>query len=182
MIVDEATLRDYVEQSNLIEGITAEPGDPLFDNHYEAVRLVVVRAEAGHERLSPRALHRMIMASQPSAAPGRYRDVNVSVGGELKMHHARVYDAMVDLLADVRRVMRRLPGTVPAEACLWEFHHEFQRIHPFRDGNGRTGRLWLNSLRLACGYSWITVRADLKEPYYEAIRAYERRRREGATV
>ena len=31
MIVDEATLRDYVEQSNLIEGIEAEAGDALFE-------------------------------------------------------------------------------------------------------------------------------------------------------
>ena len=173
---DEAILRDYVEQSNLIEGITAEPGDPLFDNHYEAARLVVVRARdgSGRPRFSPRQLHRMIMASEPDATPGRYRDVNVSVGGELKMHHARVYDAMVDLLADVRRVMRRLPGTRPPESYLWEYHHEFQRIHPFRDGNGRTGRLWLNSLRLACGDEWIVIRADDREAYYEAIRAYEK--------
>ena len=72
---NKATLHDYVTQSNLIEGIMAEPGEPLFDNHYEAVLLVVVRAEAGHPRLLPRALHRQIMASEPDATPGRYREM-----------------------------------------------------------------------------------------------------------
>ena len=42
------------------------------------------------------------------------------------------------------------------------------------DGNGRTGRLWLNSLRLACGYPWLTVQAAEREAYYESIREWER--------
>ena len=114
---NEFTLHDFVRESNLIEGITADPREPLFDDHYEAARLVVVRAAAGSPRYSPRDLHRLIMASEPDATPGRYRTVNVSVGGELKMHHARVADAMKALLADARRYMRWVPGkarTVPS--------------------------------------------------------------------
>ena len=69
---DRDTLAEYVRQSNLIEGITAEPGDPLFDDHYGAARLVVVRARdgSGRNRYSPRDLHRIVGAeSGPRARP-----------------------------------------------------------------------------------------------------------------
>ena len=44
------------------------------------------------------------------------------------------------------------------------------------DGNGRTGRLWLNNLRLACGYPWLIVQAAERKAYYEAIREWVRKR------
>lgn len=45
----------------------------------------------------------------------------------------------------------RAPGEHPI-AKLADLHAAFERIHPFRDGNGRTGRLALNLLLVRLGY------------------------------
>ncbi len=84
--------------------------------------------------------HKILMTALLSA-PGRYRQGRVMVGGGGEVHHvappaARVPALMADLLEWIANTDEH-----PLIASS-VFHYEFEFIHPFEDGNGRTGRLW----------------------------------------
>lgn len=169
---------EFVQHSNRIEGEPTEPGHPHFDNHLEAAMRVRLRAEEHLSRFHPappRGLHQQIMAGQTEFFPGEYRQGNVYVGGAAKCAPYDVRPRMTDLLTKSRDVISVAHSTTASvlDRICWELHYEFESIHPFLDGNGRTGRLWMNALRLACGLPWVTVRYEERFSYYSNIRGWE---------
>lgn len=57
------------------------------------------------------------------------------------------------------------------ELAAWT-HAEFVRIHPFVDGNGRTGRLIMNYQLLKSGYLPVSVAKENRLDYYNALEQY----------
>lgn len=49
------------------------------------------------------------------------------------------------------------------------FHHKFEKIHPFMDGNGRTGRMLLNHILLKSNYPPNIIRRKNRPAYIDAL-------------
>ena len=169
----------FVVESNAIERVYAGVGEPMFDHHHQAAKEVIVSAFTSFRLvMTPRHIHSIIMRPEPYAFPGEYRQVGVQVRGKVKMPPVVVRPEIETLLGAcdgdlMNRQIDLLANREPTEEQLWDMHNQFEHIHPFIDGNGRTGRLWLNGLRLVAGFPWLIVREDEKHEYYQRIIDYE---------
>lgn len=127
------------------------------------------------------AIHRALLSSSDPDAAGHWRTEQVWVGSSalsphdadfIPPHHDRLADTIDDLVAFAAR--DDLPALVHAALV----HAQFETIHPFVDGNGRTGRVLLQSVLRRHGLirtTTVPVSAGLlrdPERYFDALTAY----------
>jgi len=53
------------------------------------------------------------------------------------------------------------------------FHCKFENIHPYADGNGRTGRLLMNYILLKNNYPPIVIHEEDRKDYYKALECWD---------
>ena len=115
--------------------------------------------------------HQLVLADRQEDR-GRLRRVPVRIAGALTtpVQPYQIEPMMSALLADMDSLYRHLH--VVEKAAL--FHLRFEAIHPFIDGNGRTGRLLMNLQLIKAGYPPINVKFADRRRYYEAFDEYTR--------
>lgn len=126
-------------------------------------------------------MHRTLLADADPDEAGRWRRQQVWVGGSgagphsaefVPPHHARVPGDIDDLVAFIDR------DDIPVLAHAAIAHAQFETIHPFTDGNGRTGRALLHAMLRSKGVTervTVPVSAGLltdTAAYFEALTAY----------
>jgi len=159
----------------LKEGITI--GEKPIKDHLEAIghrdafEYVVRLADAGTE-LTERVIkeiHSLVLMNDPMHK-GIYRDMPVTITGA-------VYSPPQPYLVPVQieQLLADYPGMKQDKhiiEAISEFHLRFEGIHPFIDGNGRTGRLILNLELIKAGLLPVNIKFADRRKYYDCFDHY----------
>ena len=160
------------ETEMVLRGLTVDQ-KPLKDHlevvgHKDAFYFVVdlVKEKAEITESIVKQIHSLVLADKPMDK-GVYRKIPVRIMGA---HHEPVQPYLIEpkmyeLLQDYKKDDRNI-----AEK-LAEFHIRFEGIHPFIDGNGRTGRLLVNLGLMKAGYPPIDIKFTDRKRYYDAFDA-----------
>ena len=97
---------------------------------------------------------------------GDYKMMDNEVGGTDTCPVSEVKQRMADLLKKYNS-----KTTISIEDII-EFHYEFEKIHPFQDGNGRVGRLIMLKECLKHNIVPVIITEDLKFYYYRGLKEY----------
>lgn len=116
--------------------------------------------------------HKIMMEGLVKEA-GRFRSGNVGVyaGGEL-IHAGSPANYVPELMKQLFDWMKKSKLHPLVKSCI--FHYEFEFIHPFADGNGRTGRLWQSLIlqRWREFFIWMPIETLIharQTEYYRAL-------------
>ena len=185
-LTEEFTV-EYTYNSNAIEGntLTLRETDlvlrgltidqkPLKDHmeavgHKEAFDYVreLVQEKAPMSERVIRQIHYLVLADKKDDR-GVYRRVPVRIMGapHEPVQPYLIRPMMEQLLADFAASQEHIVTK------LARFHIEFEGIHPFIDGNGRTGRLLVNLELMKAGYPPIDIKFTDRMAYYDAFDEY----------
>jgi len=154
-----------IEKGITVRGKTLHDHNEAVD-HYTAVQFMrsLARDSRPIGENDIRQLHALVVARTLETA-GQYanrpRFVTTSAGRHVFPDPAEILPRMAALAAKLTR---------PASARLaFEAHLEFVAIHPFEDGNGRTGRLLMNALLLRAGHLPLLIGPEVRPDYIDSI-------------
>ncbi len=98
---------------------------------------------------------------------GGYKKLANTVGGKDTTNPEDVADEMKKLLQKYNE-----KKDVKIEDII-QFHFEFERIHPFQDGNGRVGRMIMFKECLKHSITPFIIQNDIKQYYYRGLSEFE---------
>ncbi|MBP2621570.1 Fic family protein [Streptococcus panodentis] len=161
------------ETDMVLKGLTIDQ-KPLKDHmeaigHGEAFRYVsqLVKENNPLTEQVIKEIHYLVLADKKEDR-GVYRKLPVRIMGA--SHEPPqpylIQPQMEKLLLDYQNNKERILSK------LARFHIDFERIHPFIDGNGRTGRLLVNLELMKAGYPPIDIKFSDRLSYYSAFDDY----------
>ena len=137
------------------------------------------RKNVAETDLDPRALHREVFGDVYSWA-GEYRTIDIRRGGSAFLWQSEVDRAMTETRAAALRLAAGGRG-YDDPRLAWELSRiyvRYNQIHPFREGNGRTGMLLLYALAARCGRQLDLSRVT-RADWYRAAKDSMPLRRDG---
>ncbi|MEO6500527.1 MAG: Fic family protein [Jatrophihabitantaceae bacterium] len=108
--------------------------------------------------------------ASPEESPGNWRRHEIAPfpDGMTPPPFTEIDPLIADWVHDVNQLPH--PSDTPLPERLAQVHNAFEHIHPFLDGNGRTGRLLLNLILVRMGYPPAIVFKNERSRYLDAMR------------
>lgn len=141
-------------------------------NHFRCIDQLIELANYPLSEAFIKQLHYILKSGTSDSrktwfAVGEYKRFENEVGGSATAKPA-------DVSGEMRNLLKRY--NLSKQKTLKEiiqFHYEFEKIHPFQDGNGRVGRLIMFKECLRNGITPFIIEDDIKEFYYRGLKEWK---------
>lgn len=153
-------------------------GKTLFEafemlDHFEAFEYVMQNAqhpldEALLKEINKRVTLHTISYHSPEAIPGEYTTTDMAAGDTVFGDHEQLIAKVPKLLESTEKAIAS--AAVHPMILAARFHGFYEYLHPFRDGNGRTGRLVSNYILLRSGHPLLIIPSEARQEYISALR------------
>lgn len=140
-------------------------------NHFRCIDLIIERTEEKLSETFIKELHHILKSGTSDSrkdwfAVGEYKRLPNEVGGMETCLPENVSKEMKALLKEYNAKKQKTLDDI------LDFHHRFERIHPFQDGNGRVGRLLMFKECMANGHIPFIITDELKLFYYRGLQQW----------
>lgn len=153
-------------------------GKTLFEafemlDHFEAFEYVIQNAqhpldEALLKEINKRVTLHTISYRSPEAIPDEYTTTDMAAGDTVFGDHEQLIAKVPKLLESTEKAIAS--AAVHPMILAARFHGFYEYLHPFRDGNGRTGRLVSNYILLRSGHPLLIIPSEARQEYISALR------------
>ena len=141
-------------------------------NHFRCIDFVIDNAKEPLSEKMIKELHFMLKVGTSDSrkdwfSVGEYKKLPNEVGGQETIKPEQVKNEIKKLLDDYSSKQTKTFEDILA------FHHDFESIHPFQDGNGRVGRLIMFKECLANNIVPFIIDEELKLFYYRGLKEWQ---------
>jgi len=161
----------YIYETRTIAGDDVNVDDIIETvNHFQAFDEMLDQVDEPITAQTMKSCHRTLKhgtadARQDWFAIGDWKRLANAIGDVQTTAPAKVE-------LEITQLLRSVPETMSFEDIV-DFHHRFERIHPFQDGNGRVGRLLMFQQCLRNGIMPFVVLDAQKQFYYRGLSEYD---------
>ena len=153
-------------------------GKTLFEafemlDHFEAFEYMMQNTqhpidEELLKEINRRVTRHTLSYHAPEAVAGEYATTDMTAGDTVFGNHKELIARVPKLLESTEEAI--VAANVHPMILAARFHGFYEYLHPFRDGNGRTGRLASNYILLRMGHPLLIIPSENRKEYIAALR------------
>ena len=153
-------------------------GKTLFEvfemlDHFKAYEYLFNQPETPLTEELLKETHRILMEHTlsyryPDTKPGEYTDTDMCAGDTIFGEQEQLIARVPQLLSSTQRALDE--EKIHPMILAARFHGFYEYLHPFRDGNGRIGRLFSNFILHKAGHPIVIITQESKSEYINALR------------